>query len=52
MNRWINSEGYTDITACKAIDRVDKQRIRHRKRGILTYKLKDLKSFKECIRRI
>lgn len=52
MSKWVNSEGYTDITACKAISRVDRQRIKHRKRGILTYRLKNLKSFKECIRRM
>lgn len=52
MSRLVNSEGYTDITACKAIERVDRQRIKHRKREILTYKLKDLKSFKDCIRRV
>ena len=50
MSKWVNSEGYTDITACKAISRVDRQRIKHRKRSILTKRLKDLKSFKDCIK--
>ncbi len=43
MNKWVNSEGYTDITACKAICNFTKTKKKRRYSGS---QLGELRSFK------